>query len=53
MELMNNLFDVSILIDADCKIVHISESSYKDMPKGTNVIARISPFWTTFLLFGT
>lgn len=50
-ELMNNLFDVSILVDADCKIMHISESSYKDMPRGMNVIGKditildnISPF---------
>lgn len=50
-ELMNNLFDVSILIDADCKIVHISQSSYKDMPRNMSVIGQditildnISPF---------
>lgn len=50
-QLMDNLFDVSILIDADCKIVHISQSSSKDMPKDMNVIGRditvldnISPF---------
>lgn len=50
-ELMDNVFDVSILVDTDCKIIHISQGSFKDLNQRSEVIGRhisvldkISPF---------
>lgn len=50
-ELMNNIFDVSILVDNNCKILHISESAFRDIAKRDDVIGqdisvldKVSPF---------
>lgn len=50
-ELMNNIFDVAILVDADCKILHISDSAFRDISQRNDVIGQdisvldnVSPF---------
>lgn len=43
-ELMNNLFDVSILIDTDCKLFTSVKVLTKTCPKAPMSSARISPF---------